>query len=99
MTTIAAEKIRKFRESERPKMTRQGFGDLFGVSGSTVQGWEEYGKIASAPILNAIARQGVAAHADWYTPALCTRCEMRAEDARVASCTQADCPLAMRRVA
>lgn len=79
-------------------MTRAAFGALFGVSGSTVQGWEEEGKIAVPPVLNAIARAGVATHADWYTPQTCPRCDMPADDA-ASVCAEKECPLAVRRVA
>jgi 3-deoxy-7-phosphoheptulonate synthase len=63
MTTLAGNKIRKFREERG--LSRAAFGAWFGAAGSTVQGWEEDGKRANAKVANQIAANGIAAHADW----------------------------------
>jgi 3-deoxy-7-phosphoheptulonate synthase len=67
MTTLAGSKIRRFREERG--LTRAAFGAWFGTPGSTVQGWEKDGKRASAKVMNQIASNGIAAHADWNLPA------------------------------
>ncbi|MBW4330806.1 3-deoxy-7-phosphoheptulonate synthase class II [Stakelama sp. CBK3Z-3] len=64
MTTLAGSKIRRFREERA--ITRAAFGAWFDTPGSTVQGWEEHGKRASAKVVNQIAANGIAHHADWY---------------------------------
>ena len=64
MTTLAGSKIRKFREER--SLTRAAFGAWYDTPGSTVQGWEEEGKRASSVIVNQIAANGIATHADWY---------------------------------
>jgi 3-deoxy-7-phosphoheptulonate synthase len=64
MTTLAGTKIRRFREER--SLTRAAFGAWYDTPGSTVQGWEEEGKRASAKTLNQIAANGIAHHADWY---------------------------------
>jgi len=66
-TTLAGTKIRRFREER--SLTRAAFGAWYDTAGSTVQGWEEDGKRASAKVLNQIAANGIAHHADWYVPA------------------------------
>ncbi len=66
-TTLAGSKIRRFREER--SLTRAAFGAWYETAGSTVQGWEEDGKRASAKVLNQIATNGIAHHADWYVPA------------------------------
>lgn len=57
-------KIRRFREERA--LTRAAFGAWYSTPGSTVQGWEDEGKRASAAIVNQIAANGIAHHADWY---------------------------------
>ena len=64
MTTLAGSKIRRFREERA--LSRAAFGAWFDTPGSTVQGWEEDGKRASAAVLNQIAANGIAHHQDWY---------------------------------
>jgi len=64
MTTLAGAKIRKFREER--SLTRAAFGAWYDTPGSTVQGWEEEGKRASSVIVNQIAANGIASHADWH---------------------------------
>ncbi|GGO97688.1 class II 3-deoxy-7-phosphoheptulonate synthase [Stakelama pacifica] len=64
MTTLAGSKIRRFREER--SITRSAFGAWFDTPGSTVQGWEEHGKRAAAKVVNQIAANGIAHHADWY---------------------------------
>lgn len=64
MTTMAGLKIKRFREERG--LTRAAFGAWYGAPGSTVQGWEEDGKRASGPVVNQIAANAIAAHADWY---------------------------------
>ena len=64
MTTLAGMKIRRFREER--VLTRAAFGAWYSTPGSTVQGWEDEGKRASAAIVNQIAANGIAHHADWY---------------------------------
>ncbi len=66
MTTLAGSKIRRFREDR--SLSRAAFGAWFGTPGSTVQGWEEEGKRASASVVNQIAANGIAGHQDWYVP-------------------------------
>jgi len=63
-TTLAGSKIRRFREDR--SLTRAAFGAWYETPGSTVQGWEENGKRASAKVVNQIAANGIAHHADWY---------------------------------
>lgn len=100
MTTLAGRKIRRHREAHRPKMGRPSFGALYGVSASTLQGWEEEGKRPDNPdIVNRMAKECIATHADWYRPALCPRCETESDATTAASCTIAECPLAVRQVA
>ncbi|RYY22859.1 MAG: 3-deoxy-7-phosphoheptulonate synthase class II [Sphingomonadales bacterium] len=67
MTTLAGIKIRRFREER--SLSRAAFGAWYDTPGSTVQGWEEDGKRASAQVLNQIAGNGIAHHADWYVAA------------------------------
>ena len=64
MTTLAGSKIRRFREER--SLTRAAFGAWYDTPGSTVQGWEEEGKRANAKVVNQIAANGIAHHADWY---------------------------------
>ena len=64
MTTLAGIKIKRFREARG--ISRAAFGTWYGAPGSTVQGWEEDGKRAAAPIVNQIAANGIAHHADWF---------------------------------
>ncbi len=64
MTTLAGSKIRRFREDR--SLSRAAFGAWFDTPGSTVQGWEEEGKRASAAVVNQIAANGIAHHQDWY---------------------------------
>lgn len=98
MTTLAGDKIRKHREAEG--LTRAAFGALFGVPGSTIQGWEEEEKRPGKSIIvNQLAAQGIASHADWYLPVCCPRCHAHAEDQEVRKCREAHCPLGVRRVA
>lgn len=66
MTTLAAQKIRKFREERG--MTREEFGKWVGAPGPTVNGWER-GKRASTEIVNQLATMGIVSHADWLKPA------------------------------
>jgi 3-deoxy-7-phosphoheptulonate synthase len=63
-TTLAGSKIRRFREERG--ISRAAFGAWYGAPGSTVQGWEEDGKRAAAPVVNQIAANGIAHHADWF---------------------------------
>jgi len=63
-TTLAGTKIRRFREER--SLTRAAFGAWYDTAGSTVQGWEEDGKRASSKVLNQIAANGIAHHADWH---------------------------------
>ncbi|MCH4892615.1 MULTISPECIES: class II 3-deoxy-7-phosphoheptulonate synthase [unclassified Sphingomonas] len=67
MTTLAGIKIRRFREERG--ISRAAFGAWYGAPGSTVQGWEEDGKRASAAAVNQIAANGIAHHADWFVTA------------------------------
>ncbi|WP_066480908.1 MULTISPECIES: class II 3-deoxy-7-phosphoheptulonate synthase [unclassified Sphingomonas] len=67
MTTLAGIKIRRFREERG--ISRAAFGAWYGAPGSTVQGWEEDGKRASAAAVNQIAGNGIAHHADWFVTA------------------------------
>jgi 3-deoxy-7-phosphoheptulonate synthase len=64
MTTVAGAKIRQFR-SERG-LSRAAFGAWYGAPGSTVQGWEENGKQANPRVVNQVAANGIAHHADWF---------------------------------
>jgi 3-deoxy-7-phosphoheptulonate synthase len=64
MMTLAGSKIRRFREER--SLSRSAFGAWFDTPGSTVQGWEEDGKRASAAVVNQIAANHIANHADWY---------------------------------
>ena len=64
MTTLAGIKIKRFREERT--LSRAAFGAWYGAPGSTVQGWEEDGKRAGSQIVNQIAANGIATHADWY---------------------------------
>ncbi len=66
MTTLAGFKIRRFREERA--LTRAAFGAWYDSPGSTVQGWEEHGKRASRTVVNQIAANGIAHHADWFVP-------------------------------
>jgi 3-deoxy-7-phosphoheptulonate synthase len=63
MTTLAGTKIRRFREER--SLTRAAFGAWYDTPGSTVQGWEKDGKRANAKVMNQIAANGIADHADW----------------------------------
>ncbi|RYD92614.1 MAG: 3-deoxy-7-phosphoheptulonate synthase class II, partial [Sphingomonadales bacterium] len=67
MTTLAGIKIRRFREER--SLSRAAFGAWYDTPGSTVQGWEEDGKRANAQVVNLIAANGIAHHADWYVSA------------------------------
>ncbi|RYD97105.1 MAG: 3-deoxy-7-phosphoheptulonate synthase class II, partial [Sphingomonadales bacterium] len=67
MTTLAGTKIRRFREERA--LSRAAFGAWYDTPGSTVQGWEEDGKRANAQVVNQIAANGIAHHADWYVSA------------------------------
>ncbi|HEX7656766.1 MAG TPA: 3-deoxy-7-phosphoheptulonate synthase class II [Sphingomonas sp.] len=64
MTTLAGTKIRRFREDR--SLSRAAFGAWYDTPGSTVQGWEEEGKRAAAKVVNQIAANGIAHHADWF---------------------------------
>ncbi len=101
MTTLAGSKIRRHRYAQRPRMTRSSFGDRYGrVAPTTVQGWEEEGKRpASRETVNAIAAAGIASHEDWFRVDSCPRCTVPADAEEASSCTQRDCPLAVRSVA
>src|SRR6187549_2619306 len=77
MTTLAGSKIRKFREERT--LSRAAFGAWFGTPGSTIQGWEDEGKRASAAVVNQIAAHGIAHHQDWYV-------QVSDQDLAAASC-------------
>jgi len=64
MTTLAGTKIRSFRKER--SLTRAAFGAWYDTPGSTVQGWEDEGKRAASAVVNQIAANGIAHHADWY---------------------------------
>ncbi|QNQ09279.1 hypothetical protein [Sphingomonas alpina] len=98
MTTLAGNKIRRYREAHSPKIGRPAFAAEIGASAGTLQGWEEEGKRPeSADIVNELARRGIADHADWFRPARCPRCELHAEDESVEACAKAHCPMQMQR--
>jgi hypothetical protein len=99
MTTLAGLKIRTFRESQNPRLTRDQFAERYGGSAvpkaSTIEGWENEGKRPSdSSVVNAIALAGIASHADWYRPALCPRCERRSDSPEILTCSEQGCPLA-----
>lgn len=94
MTTLAGRKIRRYREAQTPKLSRQMFGDRFDTPFSTVQGWEEGGKVPRDPgMMRRICASGIVEHADWFTPAECPRCERPADSQE--ACGAQDCPLAV----
>jgi transcriptional regulator with XRE-family HTH domain len=93
MTTLAGRKIRRYREAQTPKITRHRLADRFGVSFSTVQGWEEDGKVPKPPTMNKVVASGIVQHADWYKPAECARCGRAAD--QIEDCKRASCPLAV----
>jgi 3-deoxy-7-phosphoheptulonate synthase len=97
MTTLAGRKIRQFREGRQPKMGRPAFAERIGVKAGTVQGWEEEGKRPDkAEVVNRLAAEGIATHADWFVKAECSECALPSDDDAVAACGRADCPLAHR---
>lgn len=97
MTTLAGRKIRRYREAQTPKLTRHEFGERVGVPFSTVQGWEEDGKIPRTATLARLVATGVVAHADFFAPADCSCCGMATDAAEVAHCRRDGCPLAIDR--
>ena len=100
MTTLAGAKIKRHRLSFTPKLGRPRFALAHGVLPTTVQGWEEEGKRPeSAAVVNRLAAQGIAQHADWYLPAVCVRCGLESDNAAVSRCAVADCPLRVAMVA
>ena len=100
MTTLAGSKIRRYREAQTPRLTRTAFGERFGAGHSTVQGWEEEGKIPrDAATLRRLALTGICSLEDWYRPVLCPRCELAGDDPRLELCRIAGCPMAAAQVA
>ena len=97
MTTLAGRKIRRYRTDREQKLSRAEIGAQFHVSFSTVQGWEEDGKVPRAGTMARIVATGIVTHADWFTPADCPRCG-RATD-EVESCVVRECPMAVHRSA
>ncbi len=70
----AGEKIRAWRESQRPPLTAEEFGKRFGKPepwpSRTVYGWETRGKIPRAGIQRRLAELGICEPADWLDPPL-----------------------------
>jgi hypothetical protein len=67
------------------------------VKAGTVQGWEEEGKRPdNAQVVNRLAAEGIATHADWFVRAECPECELPSDAEAVAACEREDCPLAHR---
>lgn len=97
MTTLAGRKIRQFREGRQPKIGRPAFAARIGVKAGTVQGWEEEGKRPDkAEVVNRLAAEGIATHADWFVKAECPECGVPSDAEAVPLCKQPRCPLALR---
>ena len=69
----AGEKIRAWREDQRPPLTAEEFGRKFGEPepwpSRTVYGWETRGKIPRPGIQRRLAELGICEPADWVAPA------------------------------
>ncbi|MBO0749527.1 MAG: NAD(+) synthase, partial [Porphyrobacter sp.] len=69
----AGEKIRAWRERQRPPLTAAEFGRKFGEPDAwpsrTVYGWETRGKIPRPSIQRRLAELGICEPADWLAPA------------------------------
>ena len=65
----AGEKIRAWRERQRPPLTAAEFGQKFGEPepwpSRTVYGWETRGKIPRASIQKRLAELGICQPGDW----------------------------------
>lgn len=92
MTSLAGRKIRRYREAQSPKETRVTFGERFGVSFSTVQGWEEDGKVPKHETMAKLLATGIVTYADWFARPQCPRCQLPFQ--HTVDCGAADCPLA-----
>ena len=68
----AGEKIRAWRERQRPPLTAAEFGQKFGEPepwpSRTVYGWETRGKIPRASIQKRLAELGICQPGDWLEP-------------------------------
>ena len=68
----AGEKIRAWRESQRPPLTAAEFGEKYGKPDAwpsrTVYGWETRGKIPRPGIQRRLAELGICEPGDWLTP-------------------------------
>ena len=68
----AGEKIRAWREAQKPPLSAEEFGSKFGAPkpwpSRTVYGWEAKGKIARAPVQQRLAQLGICQPNDWVTP-------------------------------
>ncbi|MEO0062083.1 MAG: hypothetical protein RLZZ08_643 [Pseudomonadota bacterium] len=66
---LAGQKIRAWRESQRPPLSAGDFGRAFGPWPSrTVYGWESHGKIPRADAQRRLAELGICQPQDWLQP-------------------------------
>jgi len=65
----AGEKIRAWREAQRPPLSAAEFGALHGWPSRTVYGWETKGKIPRAAAQRQLAELGICKPEDWLLPA------------------------------
>lgn len=68
----AGQKIRAWREAQRPAVTAEEFGARFGEPGPwpsrTVYGWEMRGKVARPAVQKRLEELGICSIADWLEP-------------------------------
>jgi transcriptional regulator with XRE-family HTH domain len=95
MTTLAGRKIAQFRDAQQPKLSREAFGARYGVAMTTVMGWEAGRQRPSSPeVVNRIAADGIASHAEWFVAAECPACGLPSDAAEAQDCDAKACPIA-----
>jgi NAD+ synthase (glutamine-hydrolysing) len=77
----AGEKIRTWREAQRPPLSATEFGALHGWPSRTVYGWETKGKIPRAAAQRQLAELGICKPEDWLLPASAPSVSERSERA------------------
>src|SRR5436190_12996784 len=77
----AGEKIRAWREAQRPPLSAAEFGALHGWPSRTVYGWETKGKIPRPAAQRQLAELGICRPEDWLLPASAPGVSERSERA------------------
>ena len=66
---LAAQKLKAWRQAQRPALSAADFAEQHGFKTQTVFGWESKGRIARADAQRKLAKLGICEPADWIAPA------------------------------